>query len=67
MSDELREQLRGLPCRVHSSDLRVRVKATGLATYADVTVLCGHIELNPEDDKRHTVLNPLGITGGRLC
>ncbi len=31
-------QLRGGPCRVYSSDLRVRVLATGLATYPDVTV-----------------------------
>lgn len=30
-----------VPCRVHSSDLRVRVLDTGLATYPDVTVVCG--------------------------
>jgi Uma2 family endonuclease len=46
------------PCRVYSPDLRVRVQATGLGTYADVTVICGSIELDPEDPKRHTALNP---------
>lgn len=35
------QQLRGTSCRVFSSDLRVRVLATGLAAYPDVTVVCG--------------------------
>jgi Uma2 family endonuclease len=47
---------RGGPCRVHSSDLRVRVLATGLATYPDVTVVCGPYELDPED--KNSVVNP---------
>lgn len=50
--------LEGRPCRVFSPDLRVRVKATGLSSYADVTVICGKVELDPEDPKRQTVLNP---------
>ena len=36
------------PCRVYSSDLRVRVLATGLATYPDVTVICGPSERDPQ-------------------
>jgi Uma2 family endonuclease len=35
-------------CRVYSSDLRVRVLATGLATYPDATVICGPSERDPE-------------------
>ena len=50
--------LAGQPCRVFSPDLRVRVKATGLGTYADVTVICGRLELDPDDPKQHTALNP---------
>jgi Uma2 family endonuclease len=50
--------LEGKPCRVFSSDLRIRVQATGLASYADVSVICGTIEFDPDDPKRHTVLNP---------
>jgi Uma2 family endonuclease len=34
-------QLRGAPCRAHDADLRVRVPKTGLATYPDVTIVCG--------------------------
>lgn len=48
--------LRGRPCRVYSSDLRVRVVATGLGTYPDVTVVCG-----ATDRDRDTVLNPIAI------
>ena len=54
----LGNQLVGQRCRVFSSDLRVRVKATGLATYPDVTVVCGQLELDPDDPKGHTVINP---------
>jgi Uma2 family endonuclease len=50
--------LRGRSCAVYSPDLRVRAQATGLATYADVTVICGQLELDPADPKRQTALNP---------
>jgi Uma2 family endonuclease len=48
--------LRDRACRVLSSDVRVRAKATGLATYPDVTVVCDKIEV--DDDDRNGVLNP---------
>jgi Uma2 family endonuclease len=38
---ELRRALGEQPCVVYTSDLRVRVIATGLSTYPDVTVVCG--------------------------
>jgi Uma2 family endonuclease len=50
--------LRGRPCRTYTSDLRVRVRATGLGTYPDVTVICDRIELDPEDPKKQTAINP---------
>jgi Uma2 family endonuclease len=53
--------LRDQPCAVYSADLRVRSKETGLGTYADVTVICGSVELDPEDPKRHTATNPSAI------
>jgi Uma2 family endonuclease len=40
-------QLRGRPCRPYSSDLRLRVPATGLATYPDAAVICGEPERDP--------------------
>jgi Uma2 family endonuclease len=49
-------QLRDAPCRAHYADVRVRVRTTGLATYPDVTVLCGPREADPEDE--HAVTNP---------
>ena len=56
---ELRTQLAGKRCAVYSSDLRVRVLATGLATYPDLTVVCGALETHPEDP--HGATNPTVI------
>jgi Uma2 family endonuclease len=52
----LGQQLASTACRVYSSDLRVRVLATGLATYPDVTVICGPSERDPESASH--VTNP---------
>jgi Uma2 family endonuclease len=54
----LNVQLRDRRCRVFSSDLRVRVRETGLGTYPDVTVVRGHIERDPDDRAGNTVVNP---------
>lgn len=53
---QLREQLRGGPCRVFTSDLGVRVLQTGLATYPDASVVCGPTVRDP--DKKTNVTNP---------
>ncbi|HVW24611.1 MAG TPA: Uma2 family endonuclease [Polyangiaceae bacterium] len=53
---QLRDQLRGGNCRVFTSDLGVRVMATGLATYPDASVVCGPTERDP--DKKTNVTNP---------
>jgi Uma2 family endonuclease len=53
---QLGEQLRGSTCQTFSSDLRVRVLETGLATYPDVTVVCGKLERDPESPTH--VTNP---------
>ena len=55
---ELRPQTRGR-CRLYSSDMRIRVPATGLYTYADVIAVCGKPQL--EDDHRDVLLNPVLI------
>jgi Uma2 family endonuclease len=49
--------LRGKPCRVLSSDVRIRVEATGLAAYPDVSVVCGRLETAYDDP--HAVTNPI--------
>src|SRR4029079_16137551 len=54
----LNVQLRGQRGRVHSTELRIRVKPTGLGTYPDVTVICGRLERDPDDRTGHTAINP---------
>jgi Uma2 family endonuclease len=51
----LSNALRGR-CRVHSSDLRVRVEETDLSTFPDVTVVCGERRTSSID--AHAVINP---------
>ena len=55
----LATQLTGKPCQAFTSDLRIRVLETGLATHPDVSVVCGSLERDPED--RNTVTNPVLI------
>ena len=52
----LSNALRDRRCRVLSSDVRVRVRSTGLATYPDLSVVCDKLEVDPSDE--HGVLNP---------
>ncbi|PRQ10257.1 Uma2 family endonuclease [Enhygromyxa salina] len=61
ISTALANQLRGRPCAVFSSDLRIRVQATGLATYPDVSVICGELECASQDPGGNTVTNPVVI------
>ena len=51
-------KLRGGPCRPYSADLRVRVLATGLATYPDAAVICGEVERDP--------VSPTHVTNPRV-
>jgi hypothetical protein len=51
-----RAALRDKPCDVCVSDLRIKVPATGLYTYPDVSVACGRPAF--EDDTLDTLLNP---------
>lgn len=53
---ELRDQLRNHPCEVYVSNMRLWVEQTGLYTYADGIVACGHPRF--EDEERDTLLNP---------
>jgi Uma2 family endonuclease len=53
---EVGNGLKGQGCEVYPSDMRVKVSATGLYTYPDVTVVCGTPEF--EDEHRDILLNP---------
>ncbi len=52
----LHRQLRRRPCTVYSTDLRVKVEASGLYTYPDIVVVCGDLQF--DDDHQDTLLNP---------
>lgn len=54
---ELSLQLKGRPCRVYPSDMRVKVSPTGLYTYPDVVVACGAEQF--DDEQKDTLLNPI--------
>ena len=56
---ELGPALRDRDCRIAGSDLRVRVSATGIYAYPDVTVVCGKRLL--ADDHKDILLNPVVI------
>jgi Uma2 family endonuclease len=47
------------PCFVLSSDMRVKIEATGLYTYPDVIVICDDPQF--EDEVRDTLLNPRAL------
>jgi Uma2 family endonuclease len=59
---ELRNALAELadhPCEVFTSDLRVRIDATDLSTYPDVTVVCS--DFQNSDIDRNAAINPVLI------
>lgn len=44
------------PCQAYDADLKVRIVATGMATYPDLTIVCGPLERHPEDP--NAIANP---------
>jgi Uma2 family endonuclease len=53
---ELRQQLKGRPCRVYSQDLRVRISEGNMYAYPDAVIVCGAVEF--ADDEFDVLLNP---------
>ncbi len=53
---ELRQRLRGKPCEVYPSEMRVRIPSANAYTYPDVAVVCGEPQF--EDGHVDTLLNP---------
>jgi Uma2 family endonuclease len=56
VASSLLAQVRGRGCEVYASDMRVRIPATNLYTYPDVTVVCGRPSF--DDGELDTLLNP---------
>jgi Uma2 family endonuclease len=56
---ELGNRLRGRPCAVFNSDLRIKIESTGLYTYPDASVVCGPSKsVTGADD---TIVNPVAV------
>jgi len=53
---ELSLKLRGRPCEVYPSNMRVRIPSANIYTYPDVVVVCGEPKF--EDGHLDTLLNP---------
>ncbi len=53
----LGQQLKKKLCRVYPGDLKLRVNATGLYTYPDLSVVCGEPQL--DSDAGDVLLNPV--------
>lgn len=47
---ELQSQLRDRPCAVYTADARVRIEKPNVITYPDISVGCGPVEVDIEDD-----------------
>lgn len=56
VGSELRTLALPRGCRVFSADAKVRVLATGLATYPDASLVCGPLVVDPMDP--HAMTNP---------
>ena len=56
LAADFRNHLKGRRCVAYNSDLRLKVEATGLLTYPDLSVVCGPLRFAAGTDD--TVVNP---------
>jgi Uma2 family endonuclease len=50
--------LKGKPCRLYSSHLRISGPPRSNVYHPDLTIICGPLEYHPNDPKRQLVTNP---------
>lgn len=55
---EVGNRLKGKPCRVYDTNLRVAVAGPSRYLYPDSSVICGPVEYDLQDASRQTVTNP---------
>jgi Uma2 family endonuclease len=56
LTAEFRDRLKGSRCVPYNTDLRIRVNATGLYTYPDLSIICGELQL--AEGTNDTAVNP---------
>jgi len=55
---ELRQRLKGNPCAPYDSNQRLKITATGLRVYPDVSLYRGPMEYDEQDANAETATNP---------
>jgi Uma2 family endonuclease len=58
ITGELYQRLKGKPCAVYESNMRLAIPATGLRTYPDASVYCSPLIHDPNDPETTTATNP---------
>jgi Uma2 family endonuclease len=58
VSRELGLRLKDNPCRVYDSSLRVCINRVGKYVYPDTTIICGPVQIDPNDPFGETAINP---------
>jgi Uma2 family endonuclease len=59
LAGELSRELKSTDCVTYNTDLKVKVEATGLMTYPDVSIACG--EQRFLDEEEDVLLNPKAV------
>ncbi len=58
VNGEVRQRLKGSPCRVLESNMRVTTRSNSRFVYPDGLVVCGTFEFHPQDRGETTLTNP---------
>ena len=58
---EIGSALKGSPCFVLESNMRVRIPKPRIRVYPDASVVCGEPAFDPEDKKHTTITNPRAV------
>ena len=64
ISTELNLKFRTRPCVVYGSDMKVHIKAKGMYTYPDISVVCGEVKFGTKKDgspRDSVITNPVLI------
>jgi len=56
LAGEFRNRLKGGRCVAYNADLRIKIEATGLFTYPDLSIICGPLRF--AEGTEDTVVNP---------
>ena len=55
---EVGNKLRGSPCGVYDSNLKVKAQQYRRYRYPDLSVICGDVQIDPDDPTQTTATNP---------